>query len=63
MHNRIALENIITLKFTLKCSYMFRFNKPSSGSLLLCFAKVIIIKILAKHNNKLPDDGLLNRNM
>jgi len=63
MHNRIALENIITLKFTLKCSYMFRFNKPSSGSLLLCFAKVIIIKILPKHNNKLPDDGLLNRNM
>ena len=25
---------------------MFRFNKPSSGSLLLCFAKVIIIKIV-----------------
>jgi len=36
----------LTLKFTLKCSYMFRFNKPSSGSLLLCFAKVIIIKII-----------------
>ena len=27
---------------------MFRFNKPSSGSLLLCFAKVMIIKI---HND------------
>ena len=25
---------------------MFRFNKPSSGRLLLCFAKVIIIKIV-----------------
>ena len=25
---------------------MFRFNKPSSGSLLLCFAKVIVIKIV-----------------
>ena len=24
---------------------MFQFNKPHSGSLLLCFAKVIIIKI------------------
>jgi len=43
---------------------MFRFNKPSLGNLLLCFAKVIIIIItLAKHNNKLPNDGLLNRNM
>ena len=36
-----------TLKFTLKCSYMFRFNKPSSGSLLLCFDKVIIIKTVS----------------
>jgi hypothetical protein len=25
---------------------MFRFNKPSSGSLLSCSAKVIILKIL-----------------
>jgi len=33
-------------KFTLKCSYMFRCNKPSSWSLLSCFAKVIIIKIV-----------------
>ena len=37
----------LTLKFTFKCSYMFRFNKPSSGSLLLCFVKVIIIKIVS----------------
>jgi len=37
----------LTLKFTLKFSYMFRFNKPSSGSLLLCFAKVIFIKIVS----------------
>ena len=36
----------LTLKFMLKCSYMFRFNKQSSGSLLLCFAKVTIIKIV-----------------
>jgi len=36
-----------TLKFILKCSYMFRFNKPSSGSLLMCFAKVITIKIIS----------------
>jgi len=35
----------LTLKFTLKRSYMFRLQKPLSGSLLLCFAKVIIIKI------------------
>ena len=38
---------------------MYRFNKPSSGSLLLYFA-------LTKHKNKhikLPDDGLLNRNI
>jgi len=26
---------------------MFRFNKPSSESLLLCFAKVIIIKTVS----------------
>jgi len=32
------------LKLTLKCSYMFQFNKPPSGSLLSCFGKVIIIK-------------------
>ena len=38
----------LTLKFTLKCSHMFRCNKPSPGGLLLCFAKVIIIKIV-KH--------------
>jgi hypothetical protein len=37
----------LALKFTLKCCYMFRLNKPSSGSLLLCFAKVIIIKIVS----------------
>jgi len=37
----------LTLKFTLKCPYMFRFNKPSSGSLLLCFAEVLIIKIVS----------------
>jgi len=37
----------LTLKSTLKCSYMFRFNKPSSGSSLLCFAKVIVIKIVS----------------
>jgi len=64
---KIVLEMLkYTLKFTLKCSYMFRFNKPSSGGLLLCFAKVIIIKIhitLVKKGNELPDDGLLNRNM
>ena len=38
----------LTLKFTLKCSYMFLFNKLSSASLLSCFAKFIIIKIV-KH--------------
>jgi len=27
---------------------MFRFNKPTSGSLLLCFAKIMIIKIAVK---------------
>jgi hypothetical protein len=37
----------LTLKFALKCSFMFRFNKPTSGSLLLCFAKVIIVKIVS----------------
>jgi len=36
----------LTLRFILKCSYMFRFNKPSSGSLLLCLAEVTIIKIV-----------------
>jgi hypothetical protein len=37
-------------------------NKPSSWSLLPCFAKVMVIKIiitLIKHSSKLPDDGLL----
>ena len=28
---------------------MFRFNKPTSGSLLLCFAKIMIIKIVVKN--------------
>jgi len=37
----------LTLKFTLKCPFMFQFNKPSSGSLLSCFAKVVIIKIVS----------------
>jgi len=46
MHNQTVLEVLkLTLKFTIKCSYMFRFNIPSSGSLLLYFAKVKIIKI------------------
>jgi len=45
MHKYTVLEMLkLTLKFTSKCSYMFRFNKPPSGSLLSCFAKVIIIK-------------------
>ena len=35
------------LKFTLKCSYTFQFNKPSSVSLLLCFPKFIIIKLVS----------------
>jgi len=50
----------LTLKFTLKYSYMFRFNKPSSGSSLPFFAEVIsilIIMTLAKHNIKSPDSG------
>jgi len=34
----------LTLKFASKCSYMFRLNKKSSGSLLLCFPEVIIPK-------------------
>ena len=38
----------LTLKFILKFSYMFRFNKSSSGSLLLCFVKDIIIKIVSQ---------------
>jgi hypothetical protein len=42
----------LTLKCTLKCSYMFRSNKPSSGSLLLCFVKVIIIKIVNNVMNR-----------
>jgi len=50
----------LTLKFALKCSYVFRFNKPSSGSLLLVFAKAIIIKIYilttqpSEHNYDTP---------
>jgi len=39
----------LTLKFTLKCSYMFPFNKPTSGSLLMCLAKGIIIKMVSSN--------------
>ena len=39
----------LTLNFTSKCSYMFQFNKPSSGKLLFCFAKVIIINGLGNY--------------
>ena len=39
----------LILKFTLKCSYVFRFNNHHQGSLLLCLAKVIIIKIYSKN--------------
>ena len=47
MHNQIVLEVLkLTIKFTLKCPYMFLFNKPSSGTLLSCFVEVIIIKIV-----------------
>jgi hypothetical protein len=35
------------------------------GAYCLCFAKVTVLVIvtLTKHKSKLPDDGLLNRNM
>ena len=41
----------LILKFALKCSYMFRLNKPTSGSLLLCLAKIIVIKIVKKQSH------------
>ena len=51
----------LALKSILKCYYMFRFNKPSSGSLLLCFAKVIIIKIfsLKRHYESVRSCGCI----
>ena len=39
----------LILKFALKCSYMFRLNKPTSGSLLSFFAKIMIIKMVFKN--------------
>jgi len=37
----------LTLKFYNKMLLHFSVNKPSSGSLLLCFVKVMIIKIVS----------------
>jgi len=48
MHKQTVLEMLkLTLQLTPKCSYMFQFNKPLSGSLILCFVKDIIIKIIS----------------
>jgi len=41
----------LTLKFYIKMLLHVLGNKPSSGSLLLCFAKVLVIKIVWKINN------------
>ena len=46
MHKSFALKEI--LKFTLKCSDMFRFNHHHQGAYYLSFAKVTVTVTLAK---------------
>jgi hypothetical protein len=55
----LVLENTkIYLKFTLKCSYMFRSLQPSSGSSYLGLAKVTIVQIFGKTHHCILCSGV-----